>query len=164
MKKLIGVLAIWLVVAGVAYGQATRYQPKVSSGWVLLDNNGVGTADTVNLAIPSNRGKGYPKLRFLPETVKASSQTDSLKIRYRPAFGIQTADTFANCTWKTLQTYTCGGANVSVDGTFDWADSLYYIGIVDMDGLPWDYIQIEAWWRAYTTDDSAKVWFWLDQD
>jgi len=82
MRKII--LGLALLMAGIAWGQATSFQQNVSGGrWsATLDST---DGDTFQVFLPTNRGKALMMGYFWADSLKDTTEVESLNVRYRQA-------------------------------------------------------------------------------
>jgi len=168
MNKLIATLLSLAVCGSLAWGQASGYQEKRWFKTITIDGEGDPNGDTLHIPLPGNRGKGLPVLYFCPNDVKSSADTDSLFAWYRPAQGIRDADTLdAGLTWTPLEIYKGPSGALTGMGTgagLDWADSVWYMAVFDLDGYPWRYIEMKWYYYAESANDSVEIQLEFDID
>lgn len=155
MKRLFALLM--LLSVGLAQAQP-RTAVVIADCTITLDGEftgGTGNFDIITMPLWVSTMRGYPHMLINPNAVKASSATDSLSLEWRPCVGSTLADSLGAATFAYVADWRNAAANVNFNA-FDWADSAWYWGVLDLEGQTPEWIQVRAWlWGASANDSCA---------
>jgi len=86
MRYVVALLAACLFFSFTAYGQATDFQRKA---WTWSDTLFGTTADSVEIPLPNNRGKGLLMGYIWADSLGSVTVFDSLNLRYRQGWAVR---------------------------------------------------------------------------